>query len=222
MRETIRFRNIFRFFNPIINNESSEMAEYAKCCKVTLVIVLNPTYIIRKLVWTFVIVITIRYPSLYYLRNSEHGCVMKRLRRNGWNVITCLNRPLKTLCKSASRCMYYCIYFFSFFFQENNVISALLKNNLHREFWVNQTALHLFDLHQTLLIGRYVIRIWHHFDGNRAWWFWQTIVDLQIWKYNIRRLMYKTVCILMVQIGPSMENGSLSKHYRGTKVTSGN
>lgn len=116
MRETIRFRNIFRFFNPIINNESSEMAEYAKCCKVTLVIVLNPTYIIRKLVWTFVIVITIRYPSLYYLRNSEHGCVMKRLRRNGWNVITCLNRPLKTLCKSASRCMYYCIYFFSFFF----------------------------------------------------------------------------------------------------------
>lgn len=145
---------------------------------------------------------------------------MKRLRRNGWNVITCLNRPLKKMCKSASTCMYYCIYFF--FRKTTSFLFSLKKSSYHREFWVNQDVLHFFDLHQTLLIGRYVIRIWHHFDGNRAWWFRQTIVDLQIWKYNIRRLMYKTVCILMVQIGPSMENGSLSKHYRGTKVTSDN
>lgn len=117
--------------------------------------------------------------------------------------------------------MYFCLHFFLYLAKQSH-FCPLKKTNLFREFSVNQDVLYLFDLHQTILIGWYVIRIWHHFDGTRAWWPRQTVVDLQIWKYNIRRLVYKTVCILMVQKGPSMENGSLSKHYRGTEVISGN
>lgn len=139
--------------------------------------------------------------------------------RKGWYEIQCLNHPLKCVNVHQHVLLFTFLFVYS---KTKSFLSFKKKTNLFWEFSVNQDVLYLFDLHQTILIGWYVIRIWHHFDGTRAWWPMQTVVDLQIWKYNIRRLVYKTVCILMVQKGPSMENGSLSKHYRGTEVISDN
>lgn len=170
------------------------MVEYAKCCKVTLVIVLNPIYGMK----TFISNFTEEIENMHV--------------RKGWYEIQCLNHPL--ICVKVHQH----VLLFTFLFVCSKTKSFLSL----KIFSVNQDVLYLFHLHRTILIGWYVIRIWHHFDGTRAWWPRQTVVDLQIWKYNIRRLVYKTVCILMVQKGPSMENGSLSKHYRGTEVISDN
>lgn len=68
-------------FNPIINNASSKMVEYAKCCKVTLVIVLNP-------------ILSIRYENLRIISNFTEEIQNMHVRK-GWYEIQCLNHPLK-------------------------------------------------------------------------------------------------------------------------------